>query len=349
MQQKYKNWMRKNLFSAITILLSIGILAFFMGTEEGARNLRHTLFHLQPVWLLWIAAGVLAGWLLEGYVLHLFCRHLYKEWSFGKSFYVGMVGLYYSALTPFNMGEPMEVYNMTKMGMNIGASTSIIAVKSLIHHAVTFFYSLVLISFELNYFQTRVSNFSFITIFGLISNSIFIILVTMFMTNEKLTNSLLRAIARFLDKIKLHKASEKFYNKVHDQLMVFHDCSKIIGRSFPLYTIAILLTLVQITIASLISYFVYRSFNLKGISVFTMVAADTFVTMVASFIPLPGSSGGAEGGFYLFFREFFGSAILPAITLWRISTYYLNILFGGVIVYWGKRKYRESESKKIQN
>lgn len=340
MQEKLKSWLRKNLFSAVTIILTIGILLFFMLTEDGIKSFRHVFFHLQPVWLFWIAGGVLAGWFLEAYVLHLFCRHLKKDWTFGRSFYVGMIGLFYSALTPFSMGEPMEVFNMTKMGMDIGTASSIIAVKSLVHHAVTFLYSLVLISFELNYFQTRVSNFSFITIFGLITNSIFIILVLMFMINEKLTNSLLNAVSRFLDKIKMHKLSQKLSTKVHDELLIFHDSSKIIGRANLLYLLAILLTLVQITIASLISYFVYRSFSLKGESVFTMVAADTFVTMVASFIPLPGSSGGAEGGFYLFFREFFGSSIIPAITLWRISTYYFNILFGGMIAYVGRKKYR---------
>jgi uncharacterized protein (TIRG00374 family) len=100
------------------------------------------------------------------------------------------------------------------------------------------------------------------------------------------------------------------------------------------------LTLIQITIASLISYFVYRSFSLHEISAFTMVAADTFVTMVAAFIPLPGSSGGAEGSFYLFFREFFGASIIPAITLWRFSTYYINIFLGCILVYIGRRRYR---------
>lgn len=338
MQEKQKSWVKKNLFSAVTILLTIGILIFFLLTEDGAKNLRHVLFHLQPIWLLWIGVGVLTGWLLEGYVLHLFCRHLYKEWTFLQSLYVGMVGLFYSALTPFSMGEPMEVYNMTKMGMDTGSASSIIAVKSLVHHAVTFVYSLVLISFELNYFQTRVSNFSFITIFGLITNSIFIFLVFLFMLNERLTNSLLQGFIKFLNKIKLQKLAQKIDAKIHEQLVIFHESSRKIGRAYGLYTSAIVLTLFQITIASLISYFVYRSFSLKGESVFTMVAADTFVTMVASFIPLPGSSGGAEGGFYLFFREFFGKSIIPGITLWRISTYYSNILFGGIITY-GVRKY----------
>lgn len=340
MQEIHKSGLKKNLFSAITIFLSIGILAFFLLTENGIENLGHVIAALKPIWLCWIAMGVLAGWLLEGYVLHLLCKHLQKTLTFGRSFYVAMIGLLYSALTPFSMGEPMEIYNMNKMGMDVGTASSIIAVKSLVHHAVTFVYSLILISFELNYFQTRVSNFSFITIFGLVTNSIFIVGVLMFMINEQLTNTILQAVVKFLDKLKWNKLSQKLSNQVHDQLLIFHDSSKIFGKSSLLYLSTILLTVVQITIASLISYFVYRSFNLRGESVFTMIAADTFVTMVASFVPLPGSTGGAEGGFYLFFREFFGASIIPAITLWRVSTYYVNILFGGIIAYCGRKKYR---------
>lgn len=350
MVEKQKAWLKRNLFSLVSILLMLGILLYFMLTEDGIKNLRHVLFHLQPVWLLWIAAGVVAGYLLEAFVLHLFCRHLYRDWTYRQSFYVGMVGLFYSALTPFSMGEPMEVYSMTKMGMDPGSASSIIAVKSLTHHAVTFVYSLVLVSFELNYFQTRVSNFSFLTIFGLISNSLFIGTVVLFMLNERLTNSLMLGLFRFLSRIRLQKFAQKFYARISDQLRIFHESSRKIGRVNALYGIATVLTLVQITIASLISYFVYRSFSLKGESVFIMVAADTFVTMVASFIPLPGSSGGAEGGFYLFFREFFGKSIIPGITLWRIATYYLNILFGGIVTYAGRGSaFRQKEKKPLSS
>ena len=146
MIKKQKAWLKKNWFSLASILLMLGILLYFMLTEDGIRNLRHVLFHLRPVWLLWIAAGVAAGYLLEAFVLHLFCRHIYRRWTYRQSFYVGMTGLFYSALTPFSMGEPMEVYHMTKMGMDPGSATSIIAVKSLVHHAVTIDYSLVLVA-----------------------------------------------------------------------------------------------------------------------------------------------------------------------------------------------------------
>lgn len=337
MQEKKKPGKAKNIFSILTIVFALGVLIFLLQTESGLKSLRHIFFHLEPVWLIWIAVGILAGWFLEAYVIHLLCRHIKKDWKFSQSFYIAMVGFFYSSITPFNAGEPMEVYNMAKMDMDTGAATSIIAVKSLVHHAVTFFYAFILVAFELNYFQMHVSNFSFITIFGLFTNSIFIFFVVLFLMNEKLTDSILLKIVRFMNKIRLRKWSGKFYDAVHGELESFHDSSKKMGKSVPLYVLSILLTVVQVTVASLISYFVYRSFSLNGEPVFTMVAADTFVVMAASFIPLPGSTGGAEGGFYLFFREFFGDNIIPAIALWRVATFYVNIIFGSIVTAWGGR------------
>lgn len=337
--QKITQWFRKNLFALITIPLSISVLVYFLVKDNGRVGIR-SFSRLQPVWLFWIAAGVAAGWLLEGLVLHLLCRHLYRGWSFGKSFYVGMVGLFYSALTPFCMGEPMEIYSMSKMGMETGAAGSIIAVKSLLHHGVTFFYSLVLVACELEYFQTKVSNFSVITVFALVTNSIFIFMVVLFLINPAVTRFILRGLAGLLNRVGLRRLSRKLYRKIREQLLIFHDSSNRMGKSWLLYAAAVVLTLVQITLASLISYFVYRSFRLRGEPAFTMIAADTFVTMAASFIPSPGSSGGAEGGFYLFFREFFGEHIVPGITLWRFSTYYMNILFGCLVLNVGRRKYK---------
>lgn len=339
MKKKKNTFLRRNLFSIITITLSIVVLSYFLVRDDGLKNLWEAVINLQPTWFVCIFVGVVSGWVLEGYVLHLFCRHLYPKWTFGRSFYIGMVGLLYSNLTPFSMGEPVEIYNMTRLGMDVGAASSIVAVKSLVHHAVTFFYSLLLVLLKLNFFQTTISSYSFLTVFGLITNCIFIVAVFLVIVNQNLTEKILRAIVRVMQWLKMEKLADKFYRKVHDQLHVFHDSSSIIGNSFPLYFFAVFLTLGQITISGLVSYFVYRSFDLRGQSVITMIAGDTFTTMVASFIPLPGSSGGMEGGFVLFFHDFFGDKIIPAVTLWRTATYYLEIPIGALISYIGNKIY----------
>jgi uncharacterized protein (TIRG00374 family) len=340
MAEKFLASIKKNLFTIITLTLSAGILLYFLFTNYGIAALGNTIASLKPGWFLMAILSAVLCWVLEGFVLNLLCMHVCPEWSFGRSFAVGMIGLLYSALTPFSTGgQPMQIYSMRKMGMDTGKAGSAIAMKTLTYQVVMVAYSLVLVAMKLRFFQTSVSNFSFVTIIGLISNSTFIALVALFMISQKSTDKMVTSSIWFLHKIKLCKHPEQRYEKIHSQLEIFHDATKLMGKSVKLYAVVMVITVFQITINSLIPYFIYRSFNLHTASITTMVAAQVFVAMVSAFVPLPGASGGAEVSFYGFFGMFFQSAILPAMLLWRIITYYANILFGGIAASIGGRLY----------
>ncbi|NLJ31469.1 MAG: flippase-like domain-containing protein [Clostridiales bacterium] len=330
--------LKKNLFVILTLALTLGVLFFRLFTTDAIYTLGHLIENLKPQWVFLSFAAVMICWLMEGYVLHLLCLHLYPEWSYSRSFTVGMTGLLYSALTPFSTGgQPMQIYTMHKMGMDTGKAGSIIAVKTLTYQVVMVAYSLVAVVAKLHFFQTSVSNFSFLTVIGLISNTVFIAFVFLFMLSETMTDQIVTRTIWFLHKIRLVRHPDERYEKIHGQLEIFHDASKLMGRSCRLYATAMALSAVQITINSLIPYFIYRSFGFHATTATTMIAAQVFVTMVSAFVPLPGASGGAEGSFALFFGMFFRSAILPAIFFWRFLTYYTNIIFGGLVTYIGGR------------
>lgn len=324
--------LKKNLLAIITIAISIGVLLYFLFTTDGITALGHLASSLRWEWLLVTLGAMVGGWLLETYVLGVFCKHLYPEWKFSQSFHIAMTGLLYSALTPFATGgQPMQMYSMSKMGVDTGKAGSIVAMKTLVYQAIMVIYAMVMVVFRLGYFQQNVSNFSFVTVIGLVTNGSFILGVTLFMLSEKATDRFLRFLLRNLYRVHLCRHPVAKYKKIHGQMEMFHDSAKTMGTSFKVYLKSGFFTIVQITLAGLIPYFIYRSFNLPlnmDATIFTMLAAQTFVTMVSAFIPLPGSSGGAEGSFYLFFGTFFGPTIIPAILLWRLVTYYANILFG---------------------
>lgn len=340
MRAKMLRALKKNLFVIITLVLTIGVLLYCLVTTNGVGTLWYLINRLVPQWVFLAVFGVVATWLLEGFVLHLLCLHLYPEWSYGRSFAVGLIGLLYSALTPFSTGgQPMQIYSMHKMGMDTGKAGSIIAVKTITYQIVMVLYSLVAVAAKLRFFQTNVSNFSFVTIIGLVSNSVFIALVFLFMVSETMTDRMVTGAIRLLHRVKLVRHPKERYEKIHGQLAMFHDASRLMGNSTRLYLTAMGITVFQITLNSLIPYFIYRSFGMKSASVATMVSAQVFVQMVSAFVPLPGASGGAEGSFYIFFGMFFRSAILSAILLWRFLTYYANIIFGALAAYIGGKVY----------
>ena len=318
----------KKRFTVITLCLSVGVLLYFLFTTDGIDALWRIKSNIEPIWLLWAVLAVIGRWLIEGYVLLILSRHLDPHWQFRKSFTVGMIGFLYSALTPFAAGEPMEIYAMNRMGMGAGASGSVITVKALIYQVVMLGYSLFFVAVKLAYFRQILIHLALIVLATLIINGIFITVMLTVMINAKLTKKILRLTMKVIYATRFCRHPRRLYRKIYRQLISFHDSAAIMGRSTPLYLKAGVLTLVQITFSSVIPFFIYRSFHLRGASFFTMLAADTFVTMASEFVPLPGATGGAEGGFFLFFQSAFGSAIIPAILLWRVITYYSSIVFG---------------------
>ena len=67
--------------------------------------------------------------------------------------------------------------------------------------------------------------------------------------------------------------------------------------------------------------------------------------MANCFIPIPGASGGTEMMFTILFGPLTGSLTSAVMLLWRLSTYHLILLFGGIIFMIAKTKYAKLEER----
>ena len=297
--------------------ISIGVLVYFLITTDGITAFAEIAGSIQIPWFISIFAAIIVGWLLEALVLHFFCKKVYPQWKYWHSLIIGMIGLLYSALTPFATGgQAMQIYYMRKLGMDTGGAGSIIAVKSLVYQIIMVLFALVMVFWKLPFFQSSVSNFSFLTIIGLTTNLTFVLLVLFFAINEKATDKCLRAIIKFLYRIKIVKKPVSRYYKLHSEFAIFHKSTKLVGKSVKVYVGAVFFTIVQIFVACIIPYLIYRSF-------------------------------------YLFFGTFFGNLIMPALFIWRIGTYYLNIVGGIAFIFIVKRiphrtLYREKTKAELE-
>ena len=74
-----------------------------------------------------------------------------------------------------------------------------------------------------------------------------------------------------------------------------------------------------------------------------MVAAQSFVTMISTYTPLPGAAGAAEGSFLIIFQIFFRQDILrQAMLLWRFIAYYSCIIVGAFFAGLDKKSERRN-------
>ena len=92
---------------------------------------------------------------------------------------------------------------------------------------------------------------------------------------------------------------------------------------------------------------IYKAFGNIGISYIEIITVQTYLLLIISFIPTPGSGLGAEGGFALLYKDVFITGLHMAILFWRIYTFYLPILAGLATLILMSRQEKSVESWKI--
>lgn len=332
--------MRKNLFKLILgVLFSIGVFTYIV-LSNGLSNLKKQLLMLNPYWIILAITAMIIYWILEAEVLHMIANSLRANISFKDSFKVTMTGQFFNSITPFATGgQPAQAYELSKNGVRIGVGGSILTGKFIVYQSVLTLYSLIILVFKLKFFSTRLSNFTHLATIGFAVNTAVIVFLILLSSYMNFSHLVLVFFCKRLEKFKIIKDSNKLIEKIEKQLILFRD-SFVIIRSNPLLIFKTsILTMLQLLSFFIIPYFIYRAFGLKSDSIGNIIAAKALVIMITSFVPIPGASGGAEGSFYLFFSLFFGKKIIgTAVLVWRIITFYFNLLVGGFFTLLSRRE-----------
>ena len=134
-------------------------------------------------------------------------------------------------------------------------------------------------------------------------------------------------MCRLLGRLHILKKPEETRASWEKQLEYFHQSNQYLYKNKVLLVRTYLITFAQLTALFLVSFCIFRAFNIGRVSPLDMVCSQAFVTMVSSLIPLPGAAGASELSFFVFFSNYFtGGTVKSAILLWRIITYYAVIL-----------------------
>ncbi len=326
-------FVKKNLIGLISVALSFAILSVFVAASGGFRHLYRAVTGLNNLWFFAGVCCVFLYWALDGLVLHMFIRLLYRKQSFYKSVKASLIGLLYNALTPFAIGgQPMQLLELTRNGISVGDAGSFITVKTIIYQLCMTLYAVVSVIFSFRFFHRTIANLLWFATAGVVVNVLFILCVYAAATNKSVVIKFYGFMLRLVSGIKLFKNPGRYTEKIMHQIDMFHESSSIINRDKKTILLSLVVTTLQLTAFYCIPFCIYRSFNLSGSTYLYIICAVAIIAMITAFVPVPGGSGAAEGSFYLFFTIFFTKAsIFPAMFIWRFITYYLCIIAGALI------------------
>ena len=342
---KQKKCNKQKIFNSILLLFSIGFLIYFCVVDDNLFVLLSSISTLQPVWLIAACLSMLLFWMIDANLLYLITSLVYPgRYQRKSAFKVTMVGQYFNAISPFAVaGQPMQIVTMLRQGISAGVAFSILVQKFLIYQTTLTAYSLLVILFKYSFFQSQFPGFMLLALIGFAVQSFVVVMLLLFSLNRKFTTKMIHLIFSLLARLHIIKHPEQTSEKVKVQLEFYLDNNKAMSQNYRMTIKLYSLTFLQLTAMYIIPFLIYKAFHNTGFPVIDMICAQSFVSMIASYTPLPGASGTSEGSFLVIFDLFFSNgATKQAMLLWRFITYYSCIIVGSVFAGF------ESKKEKLQ-
>ena len=345
-EEKPKPKWKKRLLTLIFIAINVGIIAWTAIAEFSKKGDAAEWETIELKWWLLIPAVVafLIATVVDVYRYVVMLRETcgIDDWKLARR--TVMLGRYYDNLTPAAVGgQPFQILHMKKNKVPGGYSV-IIPIVGMISLQISFLIVAVL-TFIFGGWTVENPAVVIAGWIGLIFYAIFPLAVFMGTFFPKATTSIIIWGVKVLHKIKIVKDEDAAVKKTEDAIAEYVRCVKKMLKNKKLFLKVILLGVVYHIMFGVLPYFILLAFGGK-IGFFSCYVITQAITSAVYLIPTPGSSGAAEGSFYLVFSSLTSGYIFWAMLTWRLFTYYSYILIG--LITYG-RMYLEKKRPKRES
>lgn len=322
---------RGRLLSVAFILLTFVFVIVFIFKTGDLKQIADAFRSVNPYWFA-AAVGCLAVQVFfEGWSLSLFFKFYKVKLKLGSGILVGLLGMYYGAITPAATGaQAMQVFSLKKRGVPPGIAGSVLAVKFFCWQLSFMLAGTALwLTHSRLVYDTIGQAGIWLLIFGYLVNFIMVAAVILLSISRNMVRAIIVFFVKLAHKLRYVKDVAKTSSRWDASLNEFHSSVEMITRHPWQFLTIFLMSLIESVALQSVVYFVYRGFGLNQHSYLTILTIQFLLYIVASSTPLPGDSGAQEGGFYFFFEKFFPQGtIFAALILWRSITFYLQIFSG---------------------
>lgn len=328
---------RKQLWQFVYIFGTLALLIVLGVANPELAPLFHGTLPVRSGWMLLCGVAMLLFWFLQSCVYAHSAKMIGAHISFWRSVRVMMFGEYYSAITPFaSGGQPMQLGYYKRYGVSAANASSILAVRYIGFVSSICLSYLAALVLEGSRILSEHPVIFWLTAMGFAVNLFSIVMVALLLFRASLAHGLGKWVIRMLTKIRPFQGKREKWEVGFENGMEEFTAAADCIRSHPWQcAFGLLLSIASVICQFSVSYFVYRGVGLSGASYWKLFSMQIYLYLAVSFAPTPGATGATEGGFYLFFAMLFPEPLLySAMLLWRLFTYYSNLLLGAGLVIW---------------
>lgn len=332
------------------VLLTVVILLVFGLVNQEFYGMVSVLAGLSPgfVALAVLMTGVFL--VMEGEISRMLLRCQGERVSFWTTFKIGLIGLYYSYITPSSTGgQPMQVAYLLRSKVNAGNSTAVLFVKFFAYQLAFVLCTIASLLYMYPQLQAQSPQLIPIVIVGIAINGLWIIAIPLLFCAPVL-HALANAVVWLLGKCRFLRRRETYIEKVRGFEADFAAYTEKFKRKKRYFVYAVLLSIPQVILQMSVLYVVFRAFS-YDLPYLELLCMQTMLQASVCFVPLPGASGAQELGFSMFFTSYFssGEILYTAVLVWRFFTYYIIVILGALLVVidqivYGRRRRARAEN-----
>lgn len=283
--------------------------------------------------LKFVILGILAMFLYftcEAYNLRRIMKAFGEKMSLIKAIKFTLIGFFFSSITPAATGgQPMEIYYMYKEKYSSTYAMTALLIQFCCFQLITILAGIVGAFINSNYLQ---GNLIYLFLIGITFNSIALVGTLIFLFSKRLTRFLLNLAIKILTLFR-YKKIDSAKSKLEKALEKYNDCSDFIKSHTSIFIKSLIAVCVQVLMYYSITFFVYKAFNLSGISTFRIITVQALLYSTVSSLPLPGAVGVSESAFLKMFSNIFGlNLINSAMVLGRGINFYLYVIISTIVV-----------------
>ena len=332
---------RKRLFGILSFALNIAILGVILivqlSKEDASSIYAPTIYWKYIAVLAAIVVGIM---LLETLKLVILIKKSTKKFRPFLAYKTAALGRYYDNITPMSTGgQPFQMLYMNKRGIRGDIATGIPLMKYITWQiSYVLVCTFVLIYNSVHYGSTAGAFATTIAWASVLINVILFSVIILLSVSKRVGPKLVIGVLKLLSKMHIVKNYQKSFRKVMRFVVNYQKTFKTLASN-PLVLISeMLLACGDMFISNLIPYFVCRAFipaatiQAQGITLFRTFIQSIICGLTLGFVPTPGAGGGAEAMFVIIFGTIFGDKTFWPVIMWRISTYYIYLLQGLLIL-----------------
>ncbi|HHT49527.1 MAG TPA: flippase-like domain-containing protein [Firmicutes bacterium] len=326
------DFIRKGMVLTLAIgLITMGGLLYSSTTAATWRSLR--MIHPKNICLM--LGIVVLSWLVEALRVKTIAHLLDERIGFFPLLRINLASIFSGNITPLYSGTlPTQVYLLHRQGLSLGKASAIVTIR------LSFTSLLVAIGGPVLLFLFRGLNgiglaglAGFIKYILLLALAFAALLLLLLLRPSKGEFLIKRFFSFKIVRRIFRSKADHFCRKLLTEGEEFRSC---LGTLFREKTIPVLfvffLTFCSWLTTLLIAPTVMMAFGVHvQDKIFRILLLECVIQFFLSFVPIPGGSGVAELGFFSIFAIYLPKHLQAiSVTLWRLLSYHLNTLVGGL-------------------